>query len=416
MPQTPDLSKLLETNKTFCIFPWIHTYVNTDGNVYPCCTTKYENPVGNVRENTIKEIWNSEAYKEVRRKLLAGEHIEGCANCYKHESTGSGGYSFRNFANNEFGQHFDLIHDTLEDGYLPGMNLKYFDVRFSNLCNFKCRTCGDMFSSTWAAESHKQGYGQYPGITHASNGDPKLLEEFKPHLGQLEMLYFAGGEPLITPEHYQILQYLIDNKSTNVTIRYNTNCSRLTFKDISVLDLWKQFDKIEVYGSLDSYGTRAEYMRNGTVWSDILANLQQIKHTCPNVSISFNCVVGIFNILTITDFLDHLHENGIIDWVTTSCSFYKLINPDHYNLNNVLSKELKIIAKEKIGAWLETVPDGHIKNGLSDIYQFIQEDTEPNKEWQNKFKSLTTHFDSIREEDFVTTFPELREWYENIEQ
>jgi hypothetical protein len=156
-------------------------------------------------------------------------------------------------------------------------------------------------------------------------------------------------------------------------------------------------------------------MRNGTVWSDILSNLKQIKSSCPNVSISFNCVVGIFNVLTITEFLDHLHENGIIDLVTTSCSFYKLINPDYYNLNNVLSKELKKEAKEKIGSWLDTVPDGHIKNGLSDIYHFIQEDVEPNKEWQQKFKSLTTHFDAIREETFIGTFPELRAWYENIE-
>jgi len=414
MSKHPELDKLLETNKTFCMFPWIHLYVNTDGAAYPCCTTRYENPIGNVRESSIEELWNSPELKEVRKKLLAGEIVEGCANCYRHESTGSGGFSFRNFANNEFGQHFDLTKETLEDGYLPGMHLKYFDVRFSNLCNFKCRTCGDMFSSTWAAESFKQGYGEVNGLMHASNGDPNLLKQFEPHLGDLEMLYFAGGEPLITPEHYQILEYLIDNNSTDVILRYNTNCSRLEFKNKNVTDLWNEFKKVEVYGSLDSFGSRAEYMRHGTEWNKILENLKIVQKKCPSVSISFNCVVGVFNILTITDFLDHLHQEGLIDWKTTTCSFYKLINPDHYNLNNVLTTELKTEAKNKILNWLNTHEDGPIKSNLTDIYHFIQEDTEPNIEWQKKFKNLTQHFDSIRNENFCESFPELREWYENL--
>jgi len=414
MPQTPALSNLLKTNKTFCMFPWIHMYVNTDGEAYPCCTTKYENPVGNVRNNTLVELWNNDKMKEVRKKLLAGEYVEGCKNCYKHESTGSGGFSFRNFANNEFGHHFDLVTETMEDGYLPGMNLKYFDVRFSNLCNFKCRTCGDMFSSTWAAESYKQGYGEINGLMHASNGDPSLLEQFKPHLGNLEMLYFAGGEPLITPEHYEILEYLIDNDSTDVTLRYNTNCSRLDFKDKSVIDLWNKFKKVEVYGSLDSFGTRAEYMRNGTDWNNILNNLKRVKDNCPSVSISFNCVVGVFNVLTITEFLNHLHDEGLISWDSTTCSFYKLINPDYYNLNNLLSMEMKAEAKWKIKAWLDSHPDGPIRTGLTDIYHFIQEDREPQLQWQRKFKEFTEHFDKIREENLVMAFPELKDWYEGI--
>jgi radical SAM protein with 4Fe4S-binding SPASM domain len=410
----PDLSKLLETNKTFCMFPWIHLYVNTDGEAYPCCTTLYEYPIGNVREQTINELWNSEKLKEVRKKLLAGERVDGCANCYKHESTGGGGYSFRNFANNQFGHQYDLVSQTDENGYLPGMHLKYFDVRFSNLCNFKCRTCGDLFSSTWAAESYKQGYGQYPGVTHASNNDPSLLEQFKPHLGNLEMLYFAGGEPLMTPEHYEILQFLIENNSLDLTIRYNSNCSKLRFKDINVIDLWNKFNKVELYGSLDSYGTRAEYMRNGTEWSTILSNLKEVRDTSKNTSISFNCVVSVFNILTLTEFLEHLHEENLINWETTSCSFYKLINPEYYNLNNLLSLELRKQAKRKLGRWLQTVQDGPIRHGAQDIYHFIDTENEPDQEIQKKFKEMTQHFDKIRSESLVNTFPELREWYENI--
>jgi radical SAM protein with 4Fe4S-binding SPASM domain len=414
MKKHPELSQLLTHNKTFCMFPWLHLYVNTDGAAYPCCTTKYENPVGNVREQTIQEIWNGEALKDVRKKLLAGEHVEGCANCYKHESTGGGGFSFRNFANNEFGHHFELTKLTEDDGYLPGMNLKYFDVRFSNLCNFKCRTCGDMFSSTWAAESFKQGYGEVNGLMHASNGNPNLLEQFKPHLGELEMLYFAGGEPLITPEHYEILQFLIANNTTDVILRYNSNSSKLKFGNLRVTDLWNQFKQVEFYASLDSFGSRAEYMRKGTIWNEVIENLQFIRDNCPTVSIRFNCVVGVFNIHTIIEFLENLQYHNVIDLQTTHCSFYKLINPDHYNLNNVFTPEMKVKIKNKIGSWLETAPDGPIVHGLTDIYHFIQEDLEPVKEHQLKFKQLTEHFDNIRGDNFSETYPELKEWYESI--
>lgn len=396
------------------MFPWIHLYVNTDGAAYPCCTTLYEHPIGNVRETSIQELWNSEQMRDVRKKLLAGEQVAGCSNCYRHESTGGGGFSFRNFANNEFGHNFDLVKETEETGYLPGMHLKYFDVRFSNLCNFKCRTCGDLFSSTWAAESYKQGYGQYPGVTHASNNDPQLLEQFKPHLGNLEMLYFAGGEPLMTPEHYEILQYLIENNSTDVTIRYNSNCSKLRFKDIYVIDLWNKFNKVELYGSLDSFGSRAEYMRNGTHWPTILDNLKNVRDLAKTTSISFNCVVSVYNISTLVDFLEHMHSEGIISWEHTTCSFYKLINPEYYNLNNLLSKEMRIDIKNKLGVWLSDAVEGPIKHGVQDIYHFIDTENEPVVEIQQKFKQMTEHFDKIRSENFITAFPELREWYENI--
>jgi len=410
MSKHPELDKLLETNKTFCMFPWIHLYVNTDGAAYPCCTTLYENPIGNVRESSIEELWNSPELKEVRKKLLAGEIVEGCANCYRHESTGSGGFSFRNFANNEFGQHFDLTKETLEDGYLPGMHLKYFDVRFSNLCNFKCRTCGDMFSSTWAAESVKQGYGQYPGVTHASNHDPSLLEQFKPHLGNLEMLYFAGGEPLMTPEHWQILEFLIENNSTNVTLRYNSNCSKLHFKDLYIVDLWNHFDKVEFYGSLDSFGSRAEYMRKGTDWSIILKNLKEIKQKCKSVEMSFNCVVSVLNVWALPEFFTHMSEEGIFDLQHTNGSLYKLINPDYYNLNNLLPVALKDEIKEKLDTFIETLPVGSIKNNLTDISAFINLE-EPKEQHIKTFVQTTKHLDNIREEKFINAFPELKEWY-----
>ncbi len=186
------------------------------------------------------------------------------------------------------------------------------------------------------------------------------------------------------------------------------------FKDKSVIDLWNKFKKVEVYGSLDSFGTRAEYMRNGTDWNNILNNLKRVKDNCPSVSISFNCVVGVFNVLTITEFLNHLHDEGLISWDSTTCSFYKLINPDYYNLNNLLSMEMKAEAKWKIKAWLDSHPDGPIRTGLTDIYHFIQEDREPQLQWQRKFKEFTEHFDKIREENLVMAFPELKDWYEGI--
>src|SRR5210317_357263 len=269
-------------SKTFCILPWIHVYANPDGNVLPCCIGDYRMPMGNVQENTIQEIFNNEKFKTMRSKMLQGERCEECMACYSNEEAGNN--SFRQSVNIQFEKYIPDALSTQSDGTLDEMKLRYLDVRWSNICNFKCRSCSSTYSSSWATEDGKDKVYIFAG----GDTNDDLYKQFEPHFDTIEEFYFAGGEPLLTDKHYDILEYLIKNNRTEVKLRYNTNMSVLRYKDKNVLDLWKQFSNVYIGASLDSWSNRAEYIRHGTNWNNIEINLRKIRKEAPHIHLQTN--------------------------------------------------------------------------------------------------------------------------------
>ena len=400
-------------NKTFCIFPWIHQHVTTSGDVLPCCTANYKTPLGNINNNTIEEIWNNENYRQLRYNMLNGIRSPHCETCYKHEGNSDPDTinSYRKNANKEFKEYLNFVKETKEDGYLESLNLRYFDVRWSNICNFKCRSCNDGFSSSIAQEisnTLEKDNPLYQVYRKASHNNENLLDQFKPYLKDMKILYFAGGEPLITDEHYKILDYLIDNNVHDIILRYNSNCSNLNYKKKSILDYWKNFKKIELMASIDSWGTRAEYIRNGTNWEQIVNNLKKIKEECPHVSITINSVVGLFNCLTVTDFLEELENQGLINIWHTSVFFYKQLYPTWQDFS-IIPLEIRNQAIKKI--------DNYITNKFSCSTQSIiytnlcilkgQLEQSVTEVDYNMVREEIQRLDLLRNENFVKTFPEL---------
>ena len=145
-----DKQKLLKENKAFCVLPWIHMHVWPNGNVMPCCISDSDDVYGNVKNNTIKEVWNSDKYKTLRKAMLAGEKLSSCNRCYELENS-TNIWTLRKNHNKWFGEkHFDIIESTNKDGSIDNPKMAYLDIRFSNLCNMKCRTCGPELSSNHA--------------------------------------------------------------------------------------------------------------------------------------------------------------------------------------------------------------------------------------------------------------------------
>ena len=141
-----DKDFLLNESKTFCMFPWLHLNATPKGDIYPCCSNDYTTPFGNTKEITLKEAFNSDKMKQLRLDMLNERKNDICSFCYKHEEAGP--YSFRNYSKEQFAKHFDsIVPTTQEDGTVEDFKMRYFDIRFSNICNFKCRTCGSEFSS-----------------------------------------------------------------------------------------------------------------------------------------------------------------------------------------------------------------------------------------------------------------------------
>ena len=395
---------LLKDSKVFCMFPWVHLNVTPKGDIYPCCSNNYTAPFGSTKTTTLKEAFNNAQMKELRLDMLANKPSKICEFCYKHEEASP--FSFRTYSIEQFASRFDeVVPTTQEDGTVDEFRMNYFDIRFSNICNFKCRTCGSEFSSQWGAEMNRHHDKTHPIVIHADDHKGGLLQEVLEQIPNIDLAYFAGGEPLITDEHYTILEEMIRLGRTDVTLRYNTNASSIKYKHHDILSLWKHFKKIELSCSVDHYGERAEWLRKGTDWGVIESNLLAFRKL-DYVSFQMNTVFSIFNYMTIGEFYEYLMSKNIVhpgDWYH---SLYLAVNPSYYSAKS-LPKELKVIAREKARKFCDkhAGPYAGVTRVVGDANNFATPDT-----WaENKevFMMHTNSIDRIRDESIWKTFPEL---------
>ena len=401
-----DQSDRLTKSDVFCMIPWIHMHAFPDGRAYPCCLGDDRHPIGNLKQDTIESIWNQYAYKTMRKNMLEEKPCKECTKCYEQEQHGF--MSMRNSTNKNFGHHINIVDQTKSDGTFEDFKLRYYDIRFSNLCNFTCRTCGGWFSSSWYTEE-EQLYGKrsYPKIMFAGRTETDMWEQLEPHIPYLEQVYFAGGEPMMMEEHYRILKELVTREMFDVKLIYNTNFSRLALKNDNVLDYWRLFNNVSIGASLDAMGPRAEYIRKGTKWDQIERNREQMLEVCPNTDFYVSSTVSLYNVLHITDFHRNWVDRGYLqaqDW-----NINILQGPERDRID-VLPQIYKDRAIEKIQEhvkWLE--PQDHLKratSGYQGIINFMQDNR---GSLLKEFFRVNDIHDEYRKEKFETVFPEYLE-------
>lgn len=398
-----------DVSKTFCILPWIHLNVMPDSTVLPCCLSPYDDIYGKGSEQSFNEIINSEKFKNLRKNMLNGHRSESCKRCYQIEETGF--QSLRMEMNNSFGHHIPLSEKTLKDGSIREMPLKYIDVRFSNLCNFKCRGCGPALSSAWY-EDHQIVYNYKTTqnkVNSVSSHSPAFWEELKRLIPEAEIIYFAGGEPLIMKEHFEILTLLIEKKKFNIELRYNTNLSQLSYGDHNLSLMWSQFQKVTLGISIDDIGPRSEYFRHGTKWEFIERNLSTLINLYPNINRTINCTINIMNVFYFPEILQYIFDQKI----TVPDKFFinLLLDPIEYRID-VLPPQMKQKVKNKLTKYkyyLLGFEDKYLKT-TGDIDNIIKFMTEKDLSIHlSLFKESTTKLDLLRKENFKTIFPELTE-------
>lgn len=388
------------------MFPWLHLNVTPKGDIYPCCSNNYSQPFGNTKTTSLEEAFNSSKMKELRLNMLTDKPSKICEFCYKHEEASP--YSFRNYSKDNFAKYYDdLIPQTQEDGTVDEFKMRYFDIRFSNICNFKCRTCGAEFSSQWALEN--RAYDKtLPILMHADDQKGHLLEEVLKHIDHIDLAYFAGGEPLITDEHYVMLEEMIRKKKTDIILRYNTNASNIIYKNYDILKMWKHFKKVELSCSIDHYGERAEWLRKGTDWGIVESNLKKLREY-DFISFQINTVFSIFNYSTLGEFYSYLIDKNLIrtdDWHN---SLYLAINPPHYSAKS-LPTSLKIKARENTLNFLANKCNDYtqLKQLVQDAIVFADESNTWTENKETFFKHTRSQ-DRLRNENIFKVFPELSE-------
>ena len=283
---------------TLCMAPWTHTYLSPQTERRMCCASR--EPAQNFEQYidtsagtgkyipiTLEEHWNSDHMRSVRRRMMAGETLPECEVCNDKLLNTS---VYRSYFNQLFGHKYDkVVEQTDADGYTTMLPVSW-DYRFSNLCNFKCRMCGDMLSSSWESEQRQHNMINW--------SDPKnnwMKPEIKAQIEEfqntqieaefaaavedhrVEEVYWVGGEPLMYEQHWRYMQRIIElGDGSNVYARYNTNLSRIDYRGVNLFrDILSRTRDWQICASLDGTGRIGEYIRTGLKYDSWLENFAE---------------------------------------------------------------------------------------------------------------------------------------------
>jgi MoaA/NifB/PqqE/SkfB family radical SAM enzyme len=395
---------LLKESKTFCIYPWIHIHAYPTGEAYPCCHAEMRpGVIGNCRIQTLEEIWHGEPLQRLREDMLAEREHPACTRCYEQEK--SGFFSGRRSANKHHGHHIKKLESN-------PFELTYWDIRFSNLCNLRCRSCGHIFSSQWYQDQARLAGGDWKErntvLNYAGRTETDMWEQLEPHLDYVEQIYFAGGEPLLMEEHYRILDELERRGRFDVRLIYNTNFTHTDLKGRSVFDYWKKFQSVAVGASLDAMGPRAELIRKGTDWAQVEQNRRDMLKICPEVDFYISPTLSIMNALHLPQFHRAWVEQGLI--CPQDLNVNILQDPVHYRIDIAPADY-----KTHLGSvywshleWLKTVGDplGRATQGFESAVKFMM--ATDNTHLIDTFWRKTHELDNLRQERVLSVIPELR--------
>jgi hypothetical protein len=283
---------------TLCMAPWVHTYLSPQTERRMCCASREpaqsfrqyidtQDGTGEYAPVTLDEHWNSEHMRSVRRRMIAGETLPECEVCNnKLLNTDVYRTYFWQLFQHRYSEAMD---NTLPDG-TTSMKPISWDYRFSNLCNFKCRMCGDMLSSAWETEqkthnminwADPKNNWQLPQVRSAITQfqDQQIEAEFAQAVedGRIEEVYWVGGEPLMYEQHWRYMKRIIElGHGKNVYARYNTNLSRISYKGIHLFDdILDHVRDYQICASLDGTGAIGEYIRTGLNYSEWLGNYRE---------------------------------------------------------------------------------------------------------------------------------------------
>lgn len=367
-----------ENKDTFCILPFNHLYVEPDGRTAPCCIGgKFDNV--NIKKQTIEEAFNTPEYLELRKNLTSGVRDAICKNCWDVEDLGL--TSYRQVANSRIEEEWYSL-PVVDGDFKLEPKIEYIDIRFSNLCNLQCRMCHHIYSSNLYEFNKKLNRGTYDEkvVTVGNN----FMEDLNKYLPGVKSVYFAGGEPLIMPEHKQVLTELhrlgtIKKEKENldlipIEIHYNTNLKVLKNDGLDFIELWKDFKRVNICISVDGVDSVGEYQRVGfdteTFYTNtykLLNNGFKSVHTHKkgnNLLYNFQYTVTTINVLHLYKFVDTLLDKKIIDNAAL-VDFRHTTGPEEFSIRNHPDKgavrEYLLTGVGKYGKDYDIKIDGLIK-------------------------------------------------------
>ena len=428
-----------------CMAPWTHTYLSPQSEQRLCCASR--EPAQNFKQyidtssgsgeynpSSLEEWWNSEHVRGVRRTMMNGDIPEACQVC-NHKLLNTDVY--RTYFWHMFQHHYDSIWETTDETGHTTMRPISWDYRFSNLCNFKCRMCGDMLSSSWESEvkrhslvdknNPKNGWLQEPVRSNMRRWQTDAAEqEFGAAVeaGTVEEIYWVGGEPLMYEQHWDYMNRIIDlGYADRVYARYNTNLSRVDYKG---MNLWKtlgQFRDWQVCASIDGTGEIGEYIRTGldyNVWLKNLASGVEIMRHRRQIKLDYTITLpGLLEIKNMVE-LSNRFSVELLTKVTFAFTPDIMLSPlalPRSTLDEIIDENLE---------WL-SYNANDLQQSLIDVLQNMKHRPTFSEQWPDtwqasavKGKKWLQQLDKIRPgpsmEYILASDNRLLEWWNNINE
>jgi sulfatase maturation enzyme AslB (radical SAM superfamily) len=403
--------------------PFTGLATREDGAVKVCCRSQ---PVGWIQDNTLEDIWNNSTMREVRKKILCGERPDVCKPCFDLEDQGVESLRQRHISGIIPEARINLYPNTILDEVLP-FEFPTMEIKLNNLCNLKCRMCNPLDSTSWqdwdtvvpfykkennylvpTIEGLVNKPGQYIGPFDNTNNWWDSFEKLLPYFRRVE---FAGGEPLMDPQHYKILD-MLKPYGKNIEIKYATNGTTLGIsKGRTIYNYWPYFRSVAVNVSIDGIHDVYNYIRGNGDFSQVEANIREIQKI-PNVS----RVVGAFtaqagNILQAAECIDYFINTMGIVFYSHRVSYPSCLSAQ------VLPNDLKELAIKRlqdvtlhVESWKAVKKNpllGKITHQqIQDNIKYLQA-KDQNSLWQN-FLDFNFALDSRRNQSLLDAVPEFR--------
>ena len=428
----------MNNSSRLCMAPWTHTYLSPQTERRLCCASREPATsfaqyidsapgTGSYQPVTLEAHWNSERMRSVRRRMLAGETLDECAVCNDQLLNTD---VYRSYFNQLFGHKYsDIVADTAPDGTYKPLPVSW-DYRFSNLCNFKCRMCGDMLSSSWESEQRQHGLldlsnpknnWMQPSIRNEISRfqDTQIEAEFAAAVAEhrVEEVYWVGGEPLMSEQHWRYMRQIVDQgDGDRVYARYNTNLSRVDYRGVNLYrDILAHVRDWQICASLDGTGSTGEYIRTGLDYSVWLANFQQgLEYTQHRrqMRIDFTLTLpGLLEIGNITRLALEL-DVDILAKVVFSFTPDIILSPLALP-RSVLDRRIDELVPITTGALKDVLLQ------LKNRPVFAEQWPDTYQAGLVKGKQRILQLEAIREDSFtladiLSADPEIKEWYDAI--
>ena len=387
-------------------------------------------------------LHNTEQKKEDRRKMIAGERPPGCEYCWKIEDMGRDAISDRVYKSKIY--PIEALHEARNTPYTEDVNLRTLEIAFDRTCQFACSYCNPAFSSTWVRDIKRNGpYTQLVSdgrnhFTHAHDS-AQLYEygESNPYIDAffkwwesdlhrtLQELRITGGEPLMSGHTWKLINWFKTNSGKSST-RLAINSNLGTQVDIDrLLDSTKGM-AIDIYTSNEAVGLQAEYIRDGLVWDDWANNVERLLDSGQFRGIHVMCTINALCLSSLDQLLECI-MNWKLEYGRDAVSFtLNILRFPSFQSPLVLPDNLRTEYKQRLVDWLSRWCDSefiheHEVNHTQRLIDYLDVVKTPHSDafdrpkLHNDFRQFYTQYDQRRSKDFHTAFPQLKEWYDNLQ-